>query len=218
MADLLLIIPVLGRPARARPLYESASQATDVPHRILFVCSPNDLEQTHACVATGADVELVPWEAGWGDWARKVNLAYRISDEPWLFLGADDLCFCEGWASKALARAADFGVVGTNDLGNPRVLRGEHSTHPLVRRSYADEHGTIDGPGVVCEEYDHQFVDDELVETAKARGAWTFAEDAWVEHLHPYFQKGMADATYAKATRNTLADRKLFRERRKLWT
>jgi hypothetical protein len=218
-AEILIAIPVLGRPWRAASVYESATGATDVPHRVVFLVSPADDAQRAACVATGAEVIDVSWSPGPGDWARKINAAYYRSDEPWIFLGADDLCFCDGWASAALAvgEETDAGVVGTNDDGNPRVKAGQHSTHPLVRRSYVDALGTIDGIGILCEQYDHQYSDDELVETAKSRGAWAFARDAEVEHLHPYFGKAEMDETYEKALRATQADKTLFERRRHLW-
>lgn len=220
MSELLIAIPVLGRPRRAGFVYESAVEATDVEHTVRFLVSPGDRQQRAACIATGADVVDVPWKPGPGDWARKINYAYRESDEPWIFLGADDLCFCDGWASAALAVGEETGagVVGTNDLGNPRVRAGQHSTHPLVRRAYADAEGTVDGPGaILCEEYDHQFSDDELVGTAKSRGQWAFARGSEVEHLHPYFGKAKMDETYEKALRGTLSDRALFDQRRRLW-
>lgn len=218
-AELLIILPVLGRPARAISVFDSARAATDVRHRILFVCSPDDAEEIDACERTPADVLVVDWEAGPGDWARKINAAYRGSNEPWLFLGADDLEFHRGWASEALglANATGAGVIGTNDLGNPRVIAGRHSTHPLVSRRYADELGTIDGPGaVVYEGYDHQYCDDELVLTAQRRGEWAFAKGAIVEHLHPFFKKAPMDATYEKALRQTSADAARFMRRRRL--
>jgi hypothetical protein len=219
VAELLIILPVLARPARARRVFESARAATDVPHRILFLCSPFDRAEWRACRKTGADVLTVEWQPGRGDWARKINHAYRGSEEPWLFLGADDLDFKRGWAGEAMAVAQETGcgVIGTNDLGNPRVLAGRHSTHPLVSRRYADELGSIDGPGeIVHEGYDHQYCDDELVLTAQRRAEWAFAAESVVEHLHPFFKKALMDATYAKATRETAADRRLFLSRRRL--
>lgn len=220
MSEVLIIVPVLGRPERAKAVYRSATEATDVPWRMMFLCSPGDLMEQRACSETGAEVELVHWDPDpGGDWARKVNHAYRISEEPWLLLGADDLRFHAGWASEAIrvGEETGAGVVGTNDLSNPRVKAGLHSTHPLVNRRYADIFGTIDGPRqVVSEVYDHQFCDDEIVLTAKRRDRWAFARGSVVEHLHPYFGKAKMDDTYKRAFRATRADQRMFAERRKL--
>lgn len=217
--DLLIVIPVLNRPANAARVLDSVERATTVPNRVLFVCSLGDADEIAACRRLGqrAVADVFPLAPGPGDWARKVNYAYRGSDEPWMLLGADDLVFHDGWAEAALglAEQTGAGVVGTNDLANPRVKRGSHSTHPLVSRRYADELGTIDGPGIVaCEAYDHQYVDDEIVLTAQRRKEWAFAADSVVEHLHPYFGTADWDATYRKAVRSTRADRALFTSRR----
>lgn len=217
--ELLIIIPVLNRPARAIEVFKSATENTDVPHRVLFICSLGDEAEIEACRATGAIADVFPEPAGPGDWAKKLNYAYRGSFEPWLFCGADDLRFHPGWASEALTigEHTQAGVVGTNDLGNPRVISGRHSTHPLIRRRYADERGTIDQPRAMAHEgYDHQFVDDEIVQTAIKRGEWAFARASVVEHLHPFFEKAPMDSTYEKGLRATARDRALFVKRRRL--
>jgi hypothetical protein len=48
------------------------------------------------------------------------------------------------------------------------VIRGEHSTHPIIVRSYIEGQGAIDEPGKALHEgYWHNFVDDELIGTAR---------------------------------------------------
>ncbi len=221
-AQILVAVPVLNRPRRARPFYESLCAATPAELvRLVFLTSPGDHKERRAVVALDgeipADSELVGWRPEGGDWARKLNYAIAHSSEPFILCAADDLAFGPGWAEAALAcaEASGAGVVGTNDLHNTR--RETHSTHPLVRRSYA-ERGAIDGGPCLHEGYDHQFVDDELVGTAKSRGAWTFCREAVVEHLHPYFGLAPADDTYRKGWRQTAADNVLHRQRRRLWS
>ena len=52
--------------------------------------------------------------------------------------------FSPGWLDAALAHdGPGIGVIGTNDLHNPAVLRGLHSTHSLVKRTYADLGGSV---------------------------------------------------------------------------
>jgi hypothetical protein len=106
-------------------------------------------------------------------------------------------------------------VVGTNDLGNARVMAGEHATHLLIKREYIDEVGASwDGPGVVCHEgYRHWFVDDEIVSAAKQRNEWGMALASVVEHLHPLWGKSEDDDTYRLGVRYQAADGKLFRKR-----
>jgi len=221
-AEIAILVPVLGRPQSAQPLIDSIRRATTMPHRIVFICSSEDRHQHHACRATGEETLLASWEPGPGDFARKTNLGFRETEEPFVFCGADDLRFHPDWATAALAVAEETGacVIGTDDLGNPLVRRGRHSTHSLVRRSYALDPGcTMDRTGeIYCELYDHQCVDNELVETAQARGVWAFARDAKVEHLHPLWRRTPMDETYRKALANGRADIRLLGSRRRLWT
>ena len=221
-SQLVLLVPVLNRPGNAAPLVASIKAATTVPHRILFICSRRDADEIAACEETGAEILIAPWGPGRGDFARKINLGYRETSEPWLFQGADDLRFHARWDIEALAVARRFhaGVIGTNDLANPSVLRGKSSTHSLIVRSYIEEYGgTLDGSGeVFCERFSHQFVDLELVETAKFHKQFAFAARSIVEHRHPHWGTAEMDDTYRKGQRDTRADRALYVRRAKtLW-
>lgn len=156
-----------------------------------------------------------------GDYARKVNFAYARTTEAFMFLGADDLHFHPGWLEAAMAEMADprIGVVGTQDLApTERARTGEHATHCLIRRAYIDAHGTIDERGKVLHEgYPHEYVDDELVGTAKARHAWAFAHGSIVEHLHPSWGKAPTDPLYRAQQRRMSAGRGIYRRRSALW-
>jgi hypothetical protein len=150
-------------------------------------------------------------------WASKINQGIEATSEPLVFTGADDLDFRPGWLAAACARMTPtVGIVGTQDLCNPKTIRGEHATHFLVARWYA-EMGAIDGGGFAPEAYEHNFVDNEILETAVHRGAYAFAHDAIVEHLHPMNGKSEIDSTYAKGTRTFARDRRRFSHRRELW-
>lgn len=226
-ADILVAVPILNRPKRLPAFYESlVASLEDEPVarcRLLLLASMGDREEIRAARRLRgpleAELEICPWPAMPGDWARKLNRAIAASSEPWILCGADDLAFHPGWASSVLACATEFspGVVGTNDLHNPRVKRGQHSTHPLLRRSYA-ERGSIDGGPILHEGYGHQYVDDELVQTARARGEWRFCVDAVVEHLHPFFGGAEIDSTYQRGLSSGERDLRLFQKRRRLWT
>lgn len=225
MSEIAILVPVLGRPQRAAEVFESALVASAEPHRMIFLCSPGDHDEINACYETDAQVEVVDWEAGRGDWARKINYGLTLTDEPYVLLGADDLLFHDGWDIAALRVAEKgFGVIGTNDLGNATVMRGEHSTHPLCARAYAETWGTVDEPEKLLHEgYQHQWVDTELVQTAKVRGQWAFAADSIVEHLHPLWpdgkggHKGVMDDTYRKALSTPREDHRLYSQRKRLW-
>lgn len=219
--SVVILVPVLRRPHRVAPILASIAAGTPEPHRVLFITSPGDDAERDAIVATGAAWLELDRPPRTGDYARKINLGYRSTNEEFIFLGADDLHFHPGWLTAALAPFADprIGVVGTQDLGNDAVKKGVHSTHSMVRRTYVDDHGTIDQKGKVLHEgYWHEFVDNEFVETARHRRAWAFASDAVVEHLHPHWGKAPTDALYKQFARRMMVGRALYNRRRKLWS
>lgn len=160
---------------------------------------------------------LYPLGSEYASYAEAINKGYKLTEEPWIFLGADDLVFWEGWAEAALAE--DGQVIGTNDLHNPYVIQGLHATHSLVSRDYIETVGGVidQGPGTVLYGYDHQFTDAEFVETAIHRGVFAFAFDSKVEHLHPDFQTREPDAVDERTHSRIREDYDLFISRRHLW-
>ena len=208
-----VIVPVLRRPQNAAPFMRSLRASTGLA-AVWAVVQDDDVETAGAWSEAGAHVVSSGTRSSF---ACKVNDGYRVANAPWLFLAGDDVRFQAGWLDHAqhVARSSGARVVGTNDLGNQRVVAGEHATHMLVARSYVDEVGASwDGPGVVCHEgYKHWFVDDELVAAAKLRGVWAMALGSIVEHLHPAWGKAELDATYELGQRSALNDQRHFRAR-----
>lgn len=215
---LVILVPMLGRPHRVRPLLDSIEQATPAAN-VLFLLSRSDATVRRVVGETGRAFREFPYSPI-GDYAMKINAGVAATREPLLFTGADDLRFWPGWFEAALAMLTPgIGVVGTNDLGNPRVLAGDHATHFLVTRDYT-KRGTIDRPGsgmLFHPEYPHEFVDDELVGTAKRRGAWAMAIDSYVEHLHPDWGKAQTDALYQQQTNRMRLGQRVYVRRRRLW-
>ena len=212
------MVPMLGRAHRVGPLLESIHGTCEA--RVLFCCTEGDDAVTTAVDAAGAERLMFPPRPR-GDFQVKVNQGIAATSEPLIFTGADDLRFHAGWWEAAAARMTGrVGVVGTNDLANPRVMRGEHATHMLVSRHYVERFGTIDEPGKFLHEgYWHEFCDDEAVGTAKKRRAWAFAGDSHVEHLHPHWNPSVpTDRLYEAQRQRMDASRALYRRRRRLWT
>jgi glycosyltransferase involved in cell wall biosynthesis len=209
---------MLGRPHRVAPLLESIREATP-DARVLFLTTETDAEVRETIDRLGCERLDVPWQRK-GDYARKINTGYRHTTEPLLFTAADDLLFHPGWFKAATAKLTPgIGVVGTNDLCNRRTWRSDHSTHSLVTREYADHFGLIDRPGAIYfEGYVHEWVDDELVGTAKHRGAYAHATNAVVEHLHPMAGRAPLDDLYAQQAKRMRASRWLYQRRQLLWT
>ncbi len=216
-----VLVPVLSRPQNAQKLVDSLVRSR-ADARIVFLCTPGDTKQIKASKATGAETIITNWAADRGDWAKKINLGARETDEEWVLLAADDVGFHRNWDTQAIRVGTQLNalVVGTNDQGNPAVIAGRLATHALVHRSYITDHGVIDGKGLVVHEgYWHNCVDLELTETAKARGLFAHAKFSVVEHLHPAFKKAPIDATYAKGMNHQhfRQDLRLLQARRKMW-
>ena len=208
-----VIVPVMRRPQNAAPFMASLNATTDLAD-VYAVCDAADRETEDAWAAAGANILDSGTEAG--TFAEKVNVGYRNTEQPWLFLVGDDVQFKPGWLDHAQQAARDgFDVVGTNDLHNPRVVAGEHATHMLIRRSYVDEQGASwDGPKVVAHEgYRHWSVDNEIVTAAKQRETWVFAAQSHVEHLHPLWGLAEDDNTYRLGQSYAERDAALFQER-----
>lgn len=217
--DLVVAVPMLGRPHQVGLLLESIRATVPAAH-VVWALSTGDTTVVKATAAVGGETVLVPYQPV-GDYARKINAVYRSTSEPLIFTAAGDLRFHSGWYQAATAALTPgIGVVGTNDLGSPRVVAGDHGTHFVVTRAYADEHGTVDGPGrIFAEVYPHEYVDDELVETAKWREAWAAATDSHVEHLHPNWHRDVPmDGLYLAQRTRMIRGRPIYQQRRRLWS
>ncbi len=173
-------------------------------------------------------------------WSQKLNTAHvwmnrevcegddgspqLVPPPDWYLLGADDLRFEKGWddndALKKLMDDPKIGVIGTNDKGNPVVIAGKHSTHPFIRTEYVDRYGIQEAAGLIAPEiYHHCFVDNEIVATARHRGAYAHCHESVIEHMHPVWRKSENDATYKLGSdpEKFRQDRKMFEARSALY-
>lgn len=211
MTAVAILVPCLGRPQNVRPLLDSIRASTPEPYRVLFICDPGDVAQQDAIAV----------QAGWminpgGTYASKIRAGIEATDEPLVFIGADDLRFRPGWLQAAEARMPKAQVVGVNDgIGRPR--RPCHATHFLMTRGYAVR-PCIDGsPGPLSDAYSHSFVDDELIATATKRGVYAYAPRSRVKHLHPMTGAVRDDATYRLGRARFQQDKRMFVRRMRLW-
>jgi hypothetical protein len=193
-----------------------AVEASTPGARVLFLADPHDRPEHEAIERElGREGLRVEVDLGGGNYAAKVNSGVALTTEPFIFAAADDLEPQVGWfeAAKA-AMTGDIGVVGVNDLIE---RERDHATHFLISRVYA-ERPAIDGsPGPFFEGYSHWWTDDELIATAKHRGAYAYVPKAEVLHLHPMAGNAPDDATYQRGRARRREDRKLFIERSALW-
>jgi glycosyltransferase involved in cell wall biosynthesis len=219
MTELAVLVPVLNRPRNVAPLVESFLAGCPEDSAICFLTNVDDTDEINAVLQVVDDDRVYISSTERVTWPEKINYGVWYLHADWYLLAADDIRFTPGWwdATARLRKNKRISVIGTNDLGNPRVAAGQLVIHPLVRGTYIRDYGTIDEPGkVVHDGYHHWCCDDELLWTAKSRDAFVYCADAVIEHLHPYWGKGEMDATYAKGEANAEADMALWRERAKL--
>lgn len=207
---------MLGRAHMVKGLTRSLADSTEGQARPLFVCTSGDKAVLEA--VKDHDYLVMPRRPR-GDYAAKINAGIAASTEPLIFTGAIDLRFRHGWLTAARRMMTNgVGVVGTDDLNDPRTSMGLHATHMLVARWYADL-GQIDGaPGFMHEGYWHEYVDNEAVAVARFRNAYAHAYGSQVEHMHWSNGKRKADSVDELHTIRMLVGKRLFAERRHLWT
>lgn len=213
----MIIVPVLARPHHVERLMADVDAVTPRGYRLLFVADEADRHELRELEHAGADHLVVSRRRR--SYACKINDGIRASDEPLIFMAADDVHFHAAWLPRAVVfLTSTKQVIGTNDGGiNPRVAAGETSVHTLLTRAYA-ELGSIDDPDVVLHEgYPHEYVDDEFIGTAKHRNAFIASPTSIVEHLHPYTDPSLIDATYRRGWAGRSIGKKLIDRRKHLW-
>ena len=190
-------------------LSKNIEETTPLSHRVLWACTVGSRCYTSLC--GGNELILVD---GGGSWGERINTLFFSTRSPYVFLGADDVIFHDGWLDAALETMQDVdGVVAVNDLHNP------NGTLALVSRRYIEEEsGCIDVEGVVIYPgYFHNYSETELFETAKSRGRFAYCEESVVEHLHPDAGKAEKDEIYQLGMAHLVEDQDLFFSRRLLW-
>ena len=209
-----VLIPTLGRPnkisAIVSNIIDTAPEAT-----AYFIVEPDDPETVLAVDETDGANLIV--NARCRTYAGAINTGLLQTSEPLLFVSADDFVYHANWLEPLVELSKTYGMVGSNDLHNSEVLRGEMATSFLVRRDYALT-GCIDLPGLLLHEgYNHNFVDTEAVGYARSRGEFVHCAESHVEHLHPIWGKGTYDETYLKGSNLIQKDYTLYHNRKHLW-
>lgn len=145
---------------------------------------------------------------------KRIQSMYEQTDEEWFLTGADDVVFHPGWLEEARPYMHTHSVISFDDMCNPNVP----GTNFLIRRSYIEEQsGVIDSPNTVfCQDYFHNFCDNELVETASKRREFVKC-DGKIEHYHHTIGKAENDKIYQLAQSRWNEDAETFHQRRHLW-
>lgn len=208
--SLAILIPVLARPWRVKPLLDAVHANTE-DFATYFICDYGDDAEVQAIEEDGRYTNLIFCN---GNYATKVNTAIRLTEEPYIALFADDLEPQPRWLESAFLHFEvddTVQVVGLNDM-LPRSR--ELATHFIITREYADRPVISGERGPLFEGYDHSCVDDELLATAKDRGVYAYADDSYIQHLHPDRFLAEWDDTYRRGREHIRDDRELWKSRR----
>lgn len=213
-----IIVPTLGRPHRIGPLARNVAEVTEGRFTLTFVLDWDDADSLDAWRDVAG---LAYYEQCDGTYPRKINHGVAHTSGWAVCLSGDDAVWHRGWDTAAVdAFERGVQVVGTRDL-TPASENGDHSTQPIARRRYIDEHGGAwREPGRALHEgYHHNFCETELCQLAMHRGVWVFAPDSVIEHRHPDWGTNEMDATYKKgAKQHWDRDAALFEQRRQQWS
>jgi hypothetical protein len=134
-SQVVVLVPVLNRPHRVKPLMKSFEASGTPEARLLFIVEEGDEEELDALLM--ADAQMLVVEPECTTWPHKVNRGYKETADPWLLLAADDVHFHPGWWRATESARQKFGVIGTNDLGNPHVLAGKLVETAKIRNQWA---------------------------------------------------------------------------------
>lgn len=206
-----IIIPAM-RAHLMGPLLENIEATTPEPHRVLVVSSDPAIDQ----ICQRAGVECLPDDGRGTTWGQRLNHAFDHLQwgVQYLFLGADDVVFHQGWLSAAHAVMNDADqVVSVND-----TLTDE-GTLALVSRRYVELYsGVCDEPNTVIHPgYRHCYSERELYDTARARGRFAYAAESVVEHNHWLAGKSELDSIYQDGENAKRNDQLIFETRRQAW-
>lgn len=210
--------PTLSRPQKMRQLVDNLQATTRSPFQLYWGVEPDDRESILAAKDTGYPVIINEGKPSYSDALQTI---YEQTDEPIFLWANDDFHFLDGWdivPLEMMEKHEDIGVLGLYD-GNPKT---SFTSISLIRRKYIEEQsGVVDMPNRVLYPYKHNYVDNELTETAQHRGVWDRCETPCIEHQHPSFKwlgDFPSDATYEKNLKTFGQDSETFNNRRHLWS
>ena len=203
-----ILIPTVDRLENIKKCVGSIKENTILPYKIYIMTS--DASISNWCIDN-----KIAFYMDEGDDIRyntRINFMFKNTNEPYLFTGSDDIVFEKGWLEGLMGGAGKgYGVVGANDGYNPMA------TNFLIKREYIEKQsGCIDTPGVIFyPKYQHNFVDVELLATAKKRNQYVQVVNAKVTHHHWRKDPSKYDKTYQWADERVEKDMYTWHERKK---
>lgn len=213
-----IYIPTYGRPDKLQQVADNLKEATKGDFNLYWCVEKHDPKSIKAAKATGAKVIVNTGKPCYADALQEI---YEQTDEEIFFWGNDDFLFLKDWDVEPMRMIKEnkgIGVLGVHD-GNPNT---RYSTISFIRRKYIEEQsGVVDMPNRVLYPYHHNYVDDELTNTAKKRDVWAYCSAPCIHHQHHSFKwlgEFPHDDTYAKNDKNFAEDTNTYYSRVHLWS
>lgn len=190
MRDLLVIVPVRGRPASLARFTE-AFRATARTADLLVVFDVDD--RSYDGAETDALVRVLPRRPT----GPKVNAAAadHLDYRALMFMGDDNVCVTPGWDDimlTALGGMGGTGILWPDDLS-------EHADLPcsaMISCDIVSALGWMCLPGAA-----HFFVDNVWADLGRGAGCLMRCGGAVIEHRHPNYGKAPRDQLYQDAMR-----------------
>jgi len=210
--NIAILIPTYKRSDRLPALVKNIEQNTSLPYRIVFIIEKEDKASERVIKRLRKDYlfNVKP-----NTYVSAINHAYRMTKEPVLFCGADDLSFRRGWDLNAAKYFRKYGFIGVTDDW-PITRTGLHASHFFVTRKYIEKYsGVLDEKRVIySSKYEHIQCDIETEQTAMKRGQFVISTGSVVDHNHWYINKATMDETYKRGMECMDRDRLTYERRR----
>lgn len=190
-----ILIPTLGRHERIPGTIDNIAKSTTLPYRIYFICEPGDTDTINLLAQSNEHTIILNTEPH--TYVSAINLGYKLSTEPYIFCGSDDIVFTSGWDTEASKYFGKFGFIGTVDDWTI-TKTGVHASHFFVSREYIKIYsGVFDEKYVIySSQYQHFNCDIETEQTAMCRGEFVMSKKSIVEHKHWCTKNAKMDHTY----------------------
>jgi hypothetical protein len=212
-----IYIPTYGRADKLASVADNIKRATNSAYKIYWGVEKFDQPTIDALSKIQGKIIFNTGRPCYSDALQSI---YESTKEKIFFWANDDFFFIKDWDVKPLEllKNESICVLGVHD-GNPNT---RYFSMSFIRRKYIEEQsGVIDMPNRVLYPYHHNYVDDELSETAIRRGVWSFCDKPCILHQHHSFTwlgDFKHDDTYKKNDAKVNEDRQMFEQRRHLWT
>ncbi len=218
MSKICVLIPTYKRPEKLKELVNNF-YLFSTQSKLYFIIDPSDkktiAELKSIQQKTKYDFEIFEVV---GEYVKAINLGVKLTKEPFVFCGADDILFTADWDLKLLKVMADETINVTGGIDDWTCSKsGVHVSHPLIRRSYIDGIGSYWGgnEGVYFSGYKHYQCDIELEQLAWARNCFRLCKEVTIYHNHYVNHKVSDDETYKKSRLSLKDDSELYNKRAK---